>query len=103
MKIILGGRYKGKTTELIKMSNEHWAYIVCFSQARASEIAAHARVLNLDIPFPISFYEFMKGHFARGPHMKLLIDDAECLIQACAKGADVLALSITDDDSVERL
>lgn len=54
MKIISKERRSGKTTELIKISNKEWIYIVCADRNRVENIMALARKMNLDIPYPIT-------------------------------------------------
>lgn len=53
MKINLGARGSGKTTELIKQSSAEWLYIACKDIKTVAIVANRARELNLDIPFPL--------------------------------------------------
>ena len=82
MKILNLDRRKGKTTELIKLSNEKWLYIICLDRQRAEHISNMAMDMKLDIPFPITMRELpLRSNFIK----EVLIDDMEdilsCLIQ----------------------
>lgn len=79
VKIIRADRGQGKTTELIKMSNKEWKYIVCTDITRVTNIVAIANRLGLDIPFPITVRELplSQGTFIES----VLIDDIEDVIQ----------------------
>ena len=77
MKILLANRGKGKTTELIKLSNKEWKYIICSTKNRADNIIKMANKMNLDIPYPITFRELP----IRSPYIKeVLVDDFEDLL-----------------------
>jgi hypothetical protein len=79
MKILRIDRGKGKTTELVKLSNKEWLYIVCRDRERAKVIVDVAKFLLLDIPFPITLRELP----LRSPHIKtVLVDDMEDLLEA---------------------
>jgi hypothetical protein len=73
--MIIGGRRGGgKTTELIKVSNEKWLYIVCASKQRVNHVADLASKMELDIPYPISVEELRLN----SPYIKeVLLDDLE--------------------------
>ncbi|WP_312286695.1 hypothetical protein [Terrisporobacter sp.] len=74
MKILNLDRGKGKTTELIKVSNEKWIYIVCADRKRAENISRMAMEMSLNIPFPITVNELP----IRSPYIKeVLLDDVE--------------------------
>lgn len=75
MKIIRADRGAGKTTELVKMSNRDWKYIVCKDTQRVDVITETANRLGLDIPYPITIKELP---ISRGSFIKsVLIDDIE--------------------------
>ena len=78
MKIIRADRGKGKTTELVKISNREWKYIVCRDKQRVDVIVETANKLGLDIPFPITVRELPIN---QGSYIKsVLIDDIEDVI-----------------------
>lgn len=78
MKIIAGGRSSGKTTELVKISNKEWKYIICSDKSRVGNIIRTAEKLGLDIPFPITVDELpLNGRFIKS----VLIDDIEDVLK----------------------
>lgn len=79
MKIIRAGRGQGKTTELIKKSNEEWKHIICADRKRVKNIVKMAEKMGLDIPYPITISELplSKGQKMDG----VLIDDIEDILQ----------------------
>ena len=80
MKIIIGARQSGKTTELIKQSASEDLYIVCMNRCCVDHIMMIARHLNLQIPMPITFEDFLhKRYYGRGIK-GFLIDDLDMLL-----------------------
>lgn len=78
MKIIAGGRSSGKTTELVKISNKEWKYIICSDKSRVDNIVRTAEKLGLDIPFPITVDELpLNSRFIKS----VLIDDIEDVLE----------------------
>lgn len=78
MKILSLERGQGKTTELIKLSNKNWTYIICLDRKRAEYINNMAMKMNLDIPFPITLNELpLRSNFIQ----QVLVDDMEDLLQ----------------------
>lgn len=86
MEVIYGGRQTGKTTKLIEMCAEaeqrgEVSYIVCPYHADAYRIAERAKSLNLNIAFPITINEFLKGGY-HGRHIEhFYIDRTEALLR----------------------
>ena len=93
MRKILKPRGDGKTTDLIHMSHETGAYIVCRSQETCSMISAMAREQNLDIPFPITYQEFLDGKYGMWIS-GFLIDDVDELLQRLSR-APIAAITMT--------
>lgn len=78
MKILRADRGQGKTSELVKMSNKEWKYIVCLNTRRADAIVKIAKKLGLDIPYPITIEELP---IRQGSYIKnVLIDDIEDIL-----------------------
>lgn len=75
MKIIRADRGQGKTTELVKMSNKEWKYIVCKNIQRVDVIVGIADKLGLDIPYPITVRELPVSQYSYIE--SVLIDDIE--------------------------
>ena len=76
--LIIGGRGSGKTLELIKMSAERNIYIVCADRQRALNIAAMARELGYQIPFPITLMELpIHSRFIQ----EVFVDDVDVVLE----------------------
>ena len=105
MKLILRSRGLGKTTELIKKSAKLLKegcrnFIVVSTQNEAVRVAEVARDLNLNIPFPLTFNEFMTGQYHNVS--VLLIDQADHLIQEISRVPIVWATMDYDlDDDIK--
>lgn len=80
MKIIKTNRGQGKTTELIKISNREWKYIVCLDRDRVGNIVNMANKMGLDIPFPLTVRELPLKYGQRID--SVLIDDVEDVLQS---------------------
>lgn len=84
MKKIIKPRGTGKTIELIKLSNELWNYIMCLDRKRADEVFAMANKLEIDIPNPFTFEEFINHKY--GPYCRgFLFDDLDLILQRMTK------------------
>lgn len=88
MKIICRKRAKGKTTELIKLCFEmnqkpnNLTYILCPTRNDAYYIQDMARKMELNIPFPISIFEYMESHWGGTFIKNFLVDDIDrCLFE----------------------
>lgn len=77
MKILRLDRGEGKTTRLIKMSNQTSVPIVCSNTHRGRLISHKAEEMKLDIPKPISVRNV---HGLRGLEA-VLIDDVEDVLR----------------------
>jgi len=82
MKIIHKKAGKGKTRDAIKLAAKNYSYIVCIDRQNCTEIANFARKLELEIPFPITFNEFInKEYYAPGCKGGFIIDNADMLLE----------------------
>jgi len=80
MKIITGAKRVGKTFNLIQESAKTGHYIVCHSREECSRIFSEALKHELNIPFPISYHEFIERKYY-GKHISgFLIDDIDRLL-----------------------
>ena len=80
MKIILGGRQSGKTTQLVKISARGNAPILCLDVQRLHNIWFIARKLELEIPEPITLRDFLNGRIRGRESQTILVDDAEMIL-----------------------
>jgi ABC-type Mn2+/Zn2+ transport system ATPase subunit len=85
MKTIIGDRGSGKTTKLVKAAAETFGYIICSGHNECCRIADLAKKLNLDIPFPLTYHEFLKGaYYNHGIKGGFYIDNADELLRMIA-------------------
>lgn len=95
MEVIIRPKGAGKTTELIKRCAESpGGYIVCRDQLEANRIHLQAIGMGLQIHLPITYFEFIGGHYSPSGVKSLFIDNAEALLQYIAR-TEIKAISIT--------
>lgn len=99
MKIIVKERGAGKTTQLLLSAHRHNGYLVVPSRKRAYQVAEMARQMDLDINFPLSFDEFVKGQFHGRNCEPLWIDDVDLLLEHLARGTSIGAMTISEERS----
>lgn len=93
--MIVRDRQAGKTTDLIRLAAENFAYIVCPNRQQATQIARQARGLGLNIPFPLTADEFVRGEFYGLGIRGFLFDNLDQIMQQMAHGVPVIAASWT--------
>lgn len=97
MKKIIKPRQAGKSTELIRMSEESGAYIIVSSRARANFLFQLAHETGHKILFPVTYREYEQSRF-RGSFVRhILIDDADDLLQMLFKEVTIDAITMTDN------
>lgn len=98
MKIIIGERGKGKTTELIKLSHKRQYAIICHNQQEKLRILTEADKLNLLILTPITIDELLKKEYRGRKTVPkgFLIDNLESLFQNISPYIAIRGFSITD-------
>lgn len=100
MKIIYDKPRTGKTTELIRRCAEKGGYIVCQDSKQCDDIISMAEEMKCNIPYPMTFSEFVNGKYYAKGVKRVYIDNADMLIKSIAKGVEVD--SIVMDDLKER-
>lgn len=81
MNLIIRPRQGGKTYEIIKEACKHQSYIVCINRIEVDRIFQEARQMKLEIPFPITWAEFVeKRYYGRGIN-SFMIDNLDLCIQ----------------------
>lgn len=100
MKLIIGGKGAGKTSELIQKSNAEGLYIVCPTREDAMWIKRMADELFLPILFPVTFQEFMRYSHASVLRKGVLIDDLDRCIQKLFS-TPILMSTLTNPDVLE--
>lgn len=82
MELDVRPRRAGKTTDAIKRAAERWLYIVVINRQEQRRVFEEAKRMGLNIPFPITFEEFLTGKFGRGIR-GFIIDNLDvCLLHA---------------------
>lgn len=97
--IIVMERGAGKTSKAIRIASETFSYIVCLDSGEADRVAKQARKMGLDIPYPITYGEFLGGNF--NPHgvKGFVIDNADMLLMEVigrsARGRPINAITMS--------
>lgn len=100
MKLFLSGRHTGKTTELIKLAAERFCYIVCRSRAEADRISRIAKELNFDIPYPITYVDFIRADYYHKGIRGFVIDDIDALLLEMCPYVPIVGVALnTDQDT----
>ena len=94
MKLFIGKRRTGKTTKVIKLAAKEFAYIVCIDQREVDRVWEESHKMKLDIPFPITFNDFLHGQYSPHGVKALIIDNADMLLQKMSR-SPLLAISMT--------
>jgi hypothetical protein len=97
MKAVVAPRAGGKTTELIKMANKEWLYIVCIDRRAVENTANLARQLGIDIPFPITFEDLVYGRFHPPGIKGFLVDDVDVFLRQRSRGVPIHAIAVTGE------
>lgn len=63
MRIIISARQAGKTTEIIRQASKDWLCIVCPNRVQVGLVADMAARRGMDIPFPITWYDFISKNY----------------------------------------
>lgn len=97
---IIKGRRTGKTTKLIKISENTQAYILVANRKRQQLIANMAISIGGNIPYPVTVEDYMKNSF-RGSFIKnILIDDADDVLKTifCTVNIDAITMSYIKEE-----
>lgn len=81
MKVIVGKRMTGKTSELIRLADTSLPgvrYIVCHDRAAATHAVRRAKSMEIDILFPLIYEELPVGQGSGITH--LLIDNVQAFL-----------------------
>lgn len=82
MKVITRPRQGGKTTEVIKLASRTYAYIICPDRQQVQHVASLARKMGVDIPFPLTWREFLeKQYYGAGIKGGFVIDNLDMCLQ----------------------
>ena len=90
--IIGGKRVCGKTTELIRVSNEVQIPIVVLDCHRKQYVKNRAKILNIDIPEPITIHDLMDCGKKVWNGKGILVDDVEDIL-SCLFRTTIIGMS----------
>lgn len=106
MNVVIGERCSGKTTRLIERSAKEGIYILVANKAMARCIADQAKEMGLDIPFPVTLDEYLRGNKFQGSSIRrdgLLIDDLDMGLDLLFGSIPIREVTLTDRGNVEKL
>jgi hydroxymethylpyrimidine pyrophosphatase-like HAD family hydrolase len=98
MQVIYKARQNGKTIEAIKIAAETGSYLVCANKRECERVARVAQELGLNIPFPISFGEFMNKEYHAEGIKGCVIDNADLLLQYFLTPVPIKAITLTNNN-----
>lgn len=105
MKLIIGGRQTGKTTELIKHSAETGNYILVHDNNSARIVAKQAKDMGFYIPYPVTVSEMCNRGYFRGSSIRrdgLLVDDLDLILHTLFGGIEIKEATI-NNENIERI
>lgn len=97
--LIVGGKGAGKTVKCIRLAAKHNSHIVCLSDRERRSIIRMSSKLGLEIQPPITYGEFIDGHFSSLDVNSVIIDNVDQLVDYIARGAKVIGMSIYAETS----
>ena len=97
MKMLIQPRNTGKTTTLVCLSARDQLYIVVPTNKRRRSLWHISKVLDVKIPYPITWEEYIGGHFHPPGIRGFLFDDLDDMIRMSANGVPVIGFSATLD------
>lgn len=88
--VLAKGRCVGKTSDLIrKCAEDNYSLIVCPTRRMCLAVREQAKKMDLDIPMPITFKEFLNGQFC-GKHIdKFYFDELQMSLDNFAHGVPI--------------
>ena len=105
LKLVIGGRGSGKTTELIKLAHNERLYIVVVDERRAQFLFEQAHEMGYDILYPLTLRECGRYN-PNNPYVLsgkgIIVDDAQDILSEIL-GCRVRGMSVNvmDDDITE--
>lgn len=100
MDVICRALRRGKTTEVIKRCAAQGGYIVCANMLEVNRVSRMTRELNLAIPYPITFYDFIEGRYLSNGVKCFHIDNIDICLAGISK-VPINTISITTKDAGE--
>lgn len=100
MKVYLGLPKAGKTRRMLALSAETGAVLVVRDRERVRSALERARRMDLKIPQPITYAEFISGDYVERGTSRVIVDDVEGLVMHLAR-VPVEALTVGTCGQVE--
>lgn len=100
IRIVSGARGTGRTTEMIRVAAESFAYIICPDYKQVAYVRDMAREMGVDIPFPLTWNQFVNGKYYGRGIRGFVIDNLDMCIQGMTS-VPVLAASVGPVDHTE--
>ena len=101
MKIIVRKQGDRKTEELIRNSAENWYYMVVSHHKEAYRVSQHAISMGLNIPFPITYDDFLNHRYYGKGILGFLIDDVDSLLYFISGAVPIYAISLTEITDIQ--
>ena len=98
MKLIIKPRQSGKTSELIRMSEEANAYIITLNRGMAEYVSKMAKAQGHNIPHPIALNDYMRTGFKDSNVKHILIDNADMVLQHIFSEATIDAITMSSEE-----
>lgn len=93
-------RQRGKTTDLIKLSEATGHYILVADRKRANCVFQMAEKMGCHILNPVTVYDYFRTHGFRGSYScikDILIDDADAVLRMVFDKVNIEAITMTYD------
>lgn len=101
--LIIATRGKGKTAKLIeRCHNDKYSLIVCPTKAMCENTFRQAIRLNMQIPMPITFQEFINNEWYGMNIDNFYFDELQMSLQTIAGGVNISDVVIDVSHSVVR-
>ncbi len=97
MKVIVLPRGQGKTKRLLELAQKDFLYIVCINKQEVQRLWGIIVEQKLNIPQPITWYEFIDRHYSGIGTKGFLIDNLDLCIQSMTP-VKIHAVSLTEDE-----
>ncbi|MCV7174785.1 hypothetical protein [Mycolicibacterium sphagni] len=94
MEVVVLPRQGGKTTKLLAFAAERFAYIVCPTKARASQLWEEIQRQGLDVPQPITWDAFVHARYVGRGIKSFAIDDVDLCIQSMTR-FDIVGVTLS--------
>lgn len=96
---IIRPRQSGKTSELIRISENRKEYIAVATKSRANCLFRQAQEMGAKIPYPITLNEVSRGAMQGTNIRNILIDDADAVLKEIFRGTQIDVITMTNTET----